>query len=474
MFKYKAKIILPFFLVVVMFCFCGCAKHYYRSKPITDKMANHGLRITDPNVGGDNDDLFLFLAFSGGGTRAAAFSYGVLEALRDTPITLGDGQKVRLLDEVDAITSVSGGSFTSAYYGLYGDRIFEDFESKFLKKNVEGMLKRRIYSPWYWLKYLNPYYGFSEMAAEVYDKILFNNKKIGDFKKTRGPLIAIQATDIDIAQQFAFSPLDFQPICADLLDFPVSRAVVASSAVPVLFSSVIIENQAGACDYELPQWVHDELKKEDKTSRNYWEAKKIYSYTEREKRPYIHLLDGGLADNLGVRTVMERIFSGGEVIASLKELSMIDSRKIAAIIVNAEMTPSTGSTKSSKSISFMDAVFVGTGIPISRYNFETVNYMKSNFKLWKEELIKYNCPKQAEKILDGRLKQSETDCHDIDTYLIYMDFNLIDDEAESEFLHAVPTSFVLSDEEVDRLRAAARTILNTSPDFKKLVEDLNK
>ena len=79
-------------------------------------------------------DTFVVLAFSGGGTRAAAFSYGVLEKLRDTVVEV-EGQPTRLLDLVDVITSVSGGSYTAAYYGLFGDRIFDDFSSRFLYRN---------------------------------------------------------------------------------------------------------------------------------------------------------------------------------------------------------------------------------------------------------------------------------------------------------------------------------------------------
>ena len=53
-------------------------------------------------------ETFVVLVFSGGGTRSAAFAYGVLEKLRDTPITI-NGRSRRLLDEVDVISSVSGG-----------------------------------------------------------------------------------------------------------------------------------------------------------------------------------------------------------------------------------------------------------------------------------------------------------------------------------------------------------------------------
>ena len=90
---------------------------------------------------GNSENLLLYLTFSGGGTRAAALSYGVLEELRKTEVVI-DGKKRRLLDEIDGISSVSGGSFTAGYYGLFGDRIFEDFESKFLKKNIQGALDR--------------------------------------------------------------------------------------------------------------------------------------------------------------------------------------------------------------------------------------------------------------------------------------------------------------------------------------------
>lgn len=96
--------------------------------------------------GWGSGDIGLMLAFSGGGTRAAALAYGVLEELRDTEIVI-DGAPRRLLDETDLISSVSGGSFTSAYYGLHGDRIFDDFEEVFLRRNVQGQLIRGLLNP---------------------------------------------------------------------------------------------------------------------------------------------------------------------------------------------------------------------------------------------------------------------------------------------------------------------------------------
>ena len=100
-------------------------------------------------------DVGLMVSFSGGGTRAAALAFGVMQELRDTAIRTG-GKSERLLDQIDVITSVSGGSFTAAYYGLYGDRLFDDFEPRFLRRNVEGGILWRLLMPHNWLRMLSP------------------------------------------------------------------------------------------------------------------------------------------------------------------------------------------------------------------------------------------------------------------------------------------------------------------------------
>ena len=102
-------------------------------------------------------------AVSGGGTRAAAFSYGVLEELQRTEIVV-DGQPRRLIDEVDMITGVSGGSFTALAYALNGDRLFSEYEDRFLKRDVQGALTERALNPLNWPEYLGGSAGRSELA----------------------------------------------------------------------------------------------------------------------------------------------------------------------------------------------------------------------------------------------------------------------------------------------------------------------
>lgn len=122
--------------LLILLHLSGCATTYPANPPLSHIDPEAG--YTFQNVVEQSDkrsEVLIMLAFSGGGTRAAAFSYGVLKELSDTRVDRG-GHSYRLSDEIDVITSVSGGSFTAAYFGLYGDRIFEDYEQVFLRRNV--------------------------------------------------------------------------------------------------------------------------------------------------------------------------------------------------------------------------------------------------------------------------------------------------------------------------------------------------
>src|SRR5438046_5932801 len=173
----------------------GCATRPI-NPPITQVDPSKGYRFETRQAYAKDKDNLVILAFSGGGTRAAAFSYGVLEFLRRTEVVAPNGATVRLIDSVDVITGVSGGSFTALAYGLYGDKLFTDYEQRFLKRNVQGELLARAINPAYWGDLLSTGWGRSELAANYYDEILFNGATFGDLDRGDGPFIMASATDI--------------------------------------------------------------------------------------------------------------------------------------------------------------------------------------------------------------------------------------------------------------------------------------
>ena len=237
----------------------GCA-HYPVNEPLKQVDPESGYRGKHRGTPGNSENLLLYLTFSGGGTRAAALSYGVLEELRKTEVVI-DGRKRRLVDEIDGISSVSGGSFTAGYYGLFGDRIFEDFETKFLKKNIQGGLTARTFlNPVNWFRLSSTYFDRSDLAAEYYDKHVFENKTFGDMDARKGPMIMMNATDMTHGIRVGFNQDAFDIICSDLSHFPVARAAAASSAVPMLLSPITLRNYAGTCGFKVPQRFEEILR----------------------------------------------------------------------------------------------------------------------------------------------------------------------------------------------------------------------
>jgi len=444
----------------------GCTYYHYPvNAPLDRYDPDFGYKPKNTTKSREVGDLLLLVTFSGGGTRAAALSYGVLEALRDARVPKG-GRDLRLLDEVDIISGVSGGSFTAAYYGLFGDRIFQDFEQKFLKKNVQGELRNQIiFNPANWSRLFSPYFDRSDLAAEYYDKNVFEGATFADLARHSGPMILINATDMVYGTRMAFNQDAFDIICSDLNTFPVARACAASSAVPILLTPITLKNYAGSCGFVPPAFLSQALEARALPDRQFDLANNIAPFMDSERKPYIHLVDGGVADNLGLRALLERVIASGNIMTNLKTADMAQVRKIAFIIVNAE-TEIDNKWDQSGTIPPFAAMFDSySSIAITRYNIETVALLRESFNRWTDEVRKGRCP-------EGQISTTPGSCGDIEFYLVEVKFDALKDPVERTYFKRLPTSFYLPSEEVDKLRQAAGRILHNSRDFQQLLQDL--
>jgi NTE family protein len=453
---------LAFLLVAVQTT--GCA-HYPANQPLKQVDLESGYRGKLMGAPGQSGELLLILTFSGGGTRAAAFSYGVLEELRNTRVTLG-GKDRRLLDEVDAISAVSGGSFTAGYYGLFGDRIFEDFESRFLKKNIQDALTTRtLFNPVNWVRLSSPYFDRSDLAVEYYDKHVFDGGTFSDIAARRGPMILMNATDMVSGFRIAFNQDSFDLLCSDLSPFPVARAAAASSAVPMLLSPITLHNYAGSCGYRIPEGAKEILGEADASTRRYHYVEAGESYLDAERRPYIHLVDGGVSDNLGLRAALDRVLALGDFWSTVKFLGDENVRKVVFIVVNAETAVQETLSLSGKPPGFSAMSKSYSSIGISQYNYETVQLLRESFQPWSEEVRQNRCGSGTPSTDPGA-------CGDIRFYLVEVKFEALQDEAERTHFKGLPTTFKLPPEEVEKLQEAARRILSQSEEFQRLLHDL--
>ncbi|WP_144142681.1 patatin-like phospholipase family protein [Paraburkholderia sp. BCC1884] len=420
---------------------------------------------------GDPQDLVV-LAFSGGGTRAAAFSYGVLEALRRTEIVDISGERSRLLDSVDVITGVSGGSFTALAYGLYGEKLFDIYEKSFLKRNVQGELVSRVLNPLNWAALSSKGWGRSDLAAQLYDEILFKGATFDDLNRANGPAIAVSATELTTGSRLVFLQQNFDVMCADLGPIRLSRAAAASSAVPVVLSPITINNYGGTCGYHEPEWIRrftDTYKPPRPAGRVLKRLQELREFSNAEQDPYFHLVDGGVSDNLGLRGVLDFIETFEALRAAGKPTPIDNVRRFIIFVVNSVSSPANKWNQSENPPGSLDILTKAAGVPIDRYSSESVELLKDIDARW-TALRELRDSAGFANSKDPKPNYI-ANAPNADIYVIDVSFQALKDKTEYDYLNQLPTSFHLPDEAVDRLRAAAGKLILDSPDFQQMLKD---
>ena len=455
-------------IAVILLMLAGCA-----TRPINPPTAHYdpdkAYRIERQSENAEDNATMVILAFSGGGTRAAAFSYGVLETLRDMQVTTKSGRKVRVLDTVDVITGISGGSFTALAFGLYGDRLFDIYETSFLKRNVQGELMKRAFNPFSWPSLASNGWGRSELAANMYDEILFNGATFKDLRRD-GPRILVSATDLADGTRLIFNPDNFDVLCTDLSSVRLARAAAASSAVPVVLSSITIDNYGGTCGYRPPPWAKlflDNPEPPRPAARTVKRLQELEAFADRENRPYLHLVDGGVSDNVGMRGVLD-VLSTFEALHAAGQTTPYDHvRNIFIFVVNSLATPPNDWDHHENPPGLFDVLLKATGTPIDRYSYDTVETLRDIQARW-AALREVRDAIKPYPALGDKL-QTVMRAPDITIRVIEVSFGALPDKAERDYLNTLPTSFVLDDEAVDRLRVAAKNAILASPEVKRLM-----
>ena len=398
------------------------------------------------------------VTLSGGGARAAAFGLGVLEELKATQFEL-EGRPTTLLDEVGLISGVSGGSILATYYAAFGDEVFTRFERDFLLVNFQSSLIRDILlTPHTVYQHSSPWYGRSNTLARQLDTV-FRGKTFGDLRAQHSRRrLLVTATDLTTGAPFEFTPEQFALICSDLDSVPLSFAVAASSSVPLLLSPMTVKNYAGSCPP--PAALNAEPQADPNLSARLLQLI-AGSYRNAEERPYIHLVDGGVVDNLGVRSVLERTVAAGSLSATFGGRPPGSVRKIVLVSVNSERDTTDRIDQSDRVPStsqVLDSLVFGAG---ARVTIETTVMMSDVARRLSAEL-------QAARKLPGSPFAADAEIHVINVSLR--------DLQDASLRHAVlrvPTALTILPGQVRELRAAGRMALRESAAFQRLRRSLN-
>jgi NTE family protein len=446
----------------------GCSTAHYPVNPRLDRIdANRGYRANRVLASESGDTFVMHLSFSGGGTRAAAFGFGVLEALRDTPI-VWQGHPQRLIDQLDFVMGASGGSILAAAYALTGVDGMAAFEANFLKAPLQQGLTARLLSPRSLWRMQSSRFGRGDLLAEYLDEQLFKGATFSDLSRVpRKPFLVIHASDIFNGGRFEFvqDQLDF--LCGDLDGMPLARAVAASSAVPIVLSPITLWNYAppdGAPGCGEPL-LRMRAAHAPSTSGAAQRLSELESFRARDAagllRPYVHLLDGGLSDNVTARGPTEFMSHFESIVEGTRFAGYRGVRRAVFVVVNAETSARPPEDRLPDVPGPLRTALALADIPINRNSATALAHQRAQLEAW-----------QAEVDAAHARGDFEVYARDARFYLIEVSLADLPDPAMREQLMAVPTSLELPAEQVDALRREAAAALRRSPAFQRLMREL--
>ncbi|MCW5772417.1 MAG: patatin-like phospholipase family protein [Rhodospirillaceae bacterium] len=425
----------------------------------------------------NSDEILVIVALSGGGTRAAALGFGVLEALQAATIRVpgtplpGVGARRPVLQEVDVISANSGGSFLAAYYAIHRARMFERdaagrtaFERAMLKRDVTRDLLRGALGNV--VRINTTGVNRSDVAAEIYGHSIFADRSYGDLVPLGRPYLVVNAQDTTKGARFEFTQAQFDLICSDLSGVPLARAVTASSAVHGVFAPIKLRNYPRARCPPEPRWIAAALRGEgdpkslfDDPRSRLVRARTARWY--RDKLPdamappqgaefFVHLADGGAADNLGLRAPLFMLASRDSETGLRARIESGRVKAVLLIAVNAADAPDplrdTDAAGPTISRMIQDAVD-GLIRTVTDDSLRDASYVLQTLRA------------------EARRRGQRTGFYGP----VIVDFEALPNAAERTCFKRIETSLDLPEEQVDALREAGRRLLAASPEFRRFL-----
>lgn len=388
------------------------------------------------------------LSFSGGGLRAAAFSFGVLKAL-DANSKPGDN----MLDDVTLISSVSGGSLTAAYFGLHGKDTLSTFRSKVLLRDMEASMRMSAFAPENFLRVLAG--GLNDRANLVdwLDRNVFEGASFATLYARRKPDVWINASDLYHRTPFPFIPPMFHALCSDLSQYSVAEAVSASMAVPLVFSPIVLKTFPEKCPGPAEPWVERALSDPAASKIVHASAQAMKGYRDPARVRYVKLVDGGVTDNFGLSSILLGRAVSRTPYGPLTARDAVTLQRMLFLVVDAGRGPSGDWALAPDGPSGLDAALAATDSAIdsaARIGFDAFRKMMQE---WQTSVMEFRCKLPLSEVARLRGSADGWDCRDIQFHFGLVSFADLGVAREAE-LNAIPTRLSLPTKNIDDAIAA--------------------
>ena len=438
----------------------GCAPW---NPPQNQPLQGENAPLTDSTAA---DDLYIGLAFSGGGMRATAFAYGMLQELRAAETGTPHG----LLDNVRLVSGVSGGSVMAAQIGLNGPRGMTGFREAFLTTNAEAYMTTSGLNPLTIAKGIAGGVNGRDTFGRTLDETLFHGATFADLRRSRIKTW-INATDMANNTPFLFSPETFDALCSDLSKVKLSEAVAASAAYPLVFTPIVLEAHQGKCTYREPDWLTAARYNPEATAAMRAHARALESYTNPDEVKFVKLLDGGITDNFGTTGLAVERARAQVPYAPLTAEEAVKLKRMLFLVANAGVDKDydwTQKVAGPGGVNLAMSIATSAMSAASRSGYDS---MRGELRLWEAELIEWRCALPLSEVRKLRGTTQGWDCKDVKLFVGEASFASLP-TALRDRLDAVPTRLNLPTDQVDMVIEAGRQATRATPEFNGFLASL--
>jgi NTE family protein len=407
------------------------------------------------------------LSLSGGGLRAAAFSFGVLQAL-----TAAGDARTDVFDELTFMSSVSGGSLTAAYMALHGRDGLQHFRTRVLDLNLERDLRLNLFSPVNLARLLAGGVNDRSNLAATLDADVFRGATFADLYRRNKPDVWINATDLYNRTPFPFIPPVFFGLCSDLSRLRVSEAVAASMAVPLAFSPVVLKTFPGECLNPLPPNMDAMLADDGGVTAGILAstARAIRNYRDPQRMRYVKLADGGLTDNQGLASILIARAVSDTSFGPLREDDVVRLRRMLFLIVDAGRPPAgdwamqlDGPSGVEVGIAAADAA-IDSATRLSAAAFRTMT------NEWRDNIVRHRCSLSPAQVRRHLPAGQEWRCDDVTFFIGTVSAESLGPERAAR-LRDMPTRLSLPRVDVDTAIDAGRDAALLNPALRAYLAD---
>lgn len=422
-------------------------------------MTNAPLTLTTGSIASqgtadvESGDVGIVLTFSGGGSRSAAFGYGILSELaRQTA-----GTKHSLADAVAVVTGVSGGAILAAHFALYGADGLPAFRRDFLGQDVEASLRMTLTPANVLRGYQGGVNDLSGLPSWL-DTHLFRGATLGSVTLADRPRLVIHATDLYNRTPFIFDRSSFSAICSHYDDYPLAYAVAASAAVPIMFAPITLRNYNAACPVDNEaQPPRKRRARGSLTEKYYREA--VDRYRSSPDLNYLKLYDGGLVDGVGTQSLLHLMNR-----AAPEPLSDAKARRIKHllfIVVDASTRIGGNVSETAASPDAKETVVSAIDALINIPSLQSYDMLRRRLPSWRDEIVRWRC-------------KGESGCRDLDVGIVRVALSDVTEPTAARRILTLHNRLTLQGEDVDFLSALGGRLLQEQPGYRRFLNRLRR